>query len=141
MLGRRDAGDPDRIRIFSNDRTLERQIDNLARLQPDESSSKIIGPAAKGPICVMLLSRPFHGCPNFSCALAQSGGAKGYLRRASRSNVLDSFLSAGWFVSRTFGYLVAIHRRCPETVVNLSVIDFKHATAAGSCLRKSNTLP
>jgi hypothetical protein len=85
MFGRRDAGDPDRIRIFSNDRTLERQIDNLARLQLDESSSKIVGPAAKGPICIMLLSRPLHSCPNFICALAQSNGVKGYLRRASRS--------------------------------------------------------
>jgi adenine/guanine phosphoribosyltransferase-like PRPP-binding protein len=79
MLGRRDAGDLDRIRILSDDHALERQIGSLARLQLDESSSKIVGPAAKGPICVMLLSRPFQG----------------YLRRASRSNALDSFLLDG----------------------------------------------
>jgi len=65
----RDAGDPDRIRISSDDRALEWQIGSLARFQLDESSSKIVGPAAKGPICVILLSQPFHGCPNFSCEL------------------------------------------------------------------------
>jgi hypothetical protein len=62
MFGRRDAGNPDRVRIFSNNRTLERQVGNLAWLELNESSSEVVGLATERPICVILLSRPFHGC-------------------------------------------------------------------------------
>jgi hypothetical protein len=52
VFGRRDAGNPDRVRIFSDNRTLERQVGNLAWLELNESGSEVVGPAAERPICV-----------------------------------------------------------------------------------------
>jgi len=125
----RDAGDPDRIRISSDDRALEWQIGSLARFQLDESSSKIVGPAAKGPICVILLSQPFHGCPNFSCELDQSGCQKvtfgvqaGQILWISR--VLIELLSEDIWL------LGCRRRRCAESVIILSVLDLKRSTDA-----------
>src|ERR1700726_2836080 len=63
------------------------QIGNPARLKLDESRSEIVSPGPKGPIFFILPSGPFHGCPNFRCALDKSGRAKGYLQPASWSNV------------------------------------------------------
>src|SRR5579871_2591648 len=68
MLGRGNPRNLDRVGIASDDGSLKRQIGNFSRLELNESRSKVISPTTKGPFRVILVSRPFHDCPNVSRA-------------------------------------------------------------------------
>src|SRR5271165_7073583 len=75
----------DRGCIAARDPAFEGLVDRPARLEPDESRSKIVSPTAEGLISVMRLGQPFHGRPK-RCGLPRARRGKANPRPKNRQS-------------------------------------------------------